>query len=140
MRGLSFSAGRVLLCNSIYHCSPAGVADYGLAGFSRDRQVVEKSANVSVQKEVELNYSAIAQEQAIDFADQGQTDAAYQELKKSALELKAFGVRHGDEEVLEKAEEMESRADEIRTKGMTPKSRKIMRTDSYQMKHQQKSK
>ena len=112
----------------------------GVAGFSRDRKQVEKSANVNVQKDVQLNYSAIAQEQAIDFADQGQTDAAYQELKKSAVELKAFGVRHGDEEMLEKAEEMETRAVEIRKQGMTPKSRKIMRTDSYQMKHQQKSK
>ncbi len=112
----------------------------GVAGFSRDRQKVEKSANVGVQKEVELNYSAIAQEQAIDYADQGQTDAAYQELKESAVKLKAFGARHGDEEMLEKAEEMETRAGEIRKKGMTPKSRKIMRTDSYQMKHQQKSK
>ena len=112
----------------------------GVAGFSRDRKQVEKSANVNVQKDVQLNYSAIAQEQAIDFADQGQTDAAYQELKKSAVELKAFGVRHGDEEMLEKAEEMETRAVEIRKQGMTPKSRKIMRTDSYQMKHQQKNK
>jgi len=113
---------------------------HGMAAFSRDRQQVEKSANVSVQKDVQLNYSAIAQEQAIDFADQGQTDAAYKELKKSAVELKAFGVRHGDEEMLEKAEEMETRAVEIRKQGMTPKSRKIMRTDSYQMKHQQKNK
>ncbi len=112
----------------------------GVAGFSRDRRVVEKSANVGVQKEVELNYSAIAQEQAIDFADEGQTDAAARELKKSAVKLKAFGTRHQDTEMLEKAEEMEGRAAEIRKKGMTPKSRKIMRTDSYQMKYQQKSK
>ena len=112
----------------------------GVAGFSRDRRVVEKSANIGVQKEVELNYSAIAQEQAIDFADEGQTDAAARELKKSAVKLKAFGTRHQDAEMLEKAEEMESRATEIRKKGMTPKSRKIMRTDSYQMKYQQKSK
>ena len=112
----------------------------GMAGFSRDRRKVEKSANVSVQKEVQLNYSAIAQEQAIDFADQGQTDAAYQELKKSAVKLKAFGATHGDAEMLEKAEEMETRAVEIQKKGMTAKSRKLLRTDSYQMKHQQKSK
>jgi Ca-activated chloride channel family protein len=112
----------------------------GVAGFSRDRRVVEKSTNVGVQKEVELNYSAIAQEQAIDFADEGQTDAAARELKESAAKLKDFGSRYQDAEMLEKAEEMETRADEIRKKGMTPKCRKIMRTDSYQMKHQQKSK
>jgi Ca-activated chloride channel family protein len=112
----------------------------GVAGFSRDRRAVEKSTNVSVQKEVQLNYSAIAQEQAIDFADEGQTDAAVRELKESAVKLKAFGSRYQDPEMLEKAEEMEVRADEIRKKGMTPKSRKIMRTDSHQMKYQQKSK
>jgi len=112
----------------------------GVAGFSRDRQKVEKSANVRVQKDVQLNYSAIAQEQAIDYADEGQTDAAYKELKKSAVKLKDFGTRHQDAEMLEKAEEMETRADEIRQKGMTRKSRKLLRTDSYQMKHQQKSK
>ena len=77
---------------------------------------------------------------AIDFADEGQTDAAARELKKSAAKLKAFGSRYQDDEMLEKAEEMETRADEIRQKGMTPKSRKIMRTDSYQLKYQQKSK
>ncbi len=112
----------------------------GVAGFSRDRRKVDASANVSVQKEVQLNYSAIAQEQAIDFADGGRPDAAYQELKESAVRLKAFGAAHGDAEVLEKAEEMEVRAEEIQKKGMTPKSRKLLRTDSYQMKHQQKSK
>ncbi len=51
---------------------------------------MDASANVSVQKEVQLNYNAIAQEQAIDFADEGQTDRAYRELKKSATDLKAF--------------------------------------------------
>jgi len=112
----------------------------GMAGFSRDRQQVIRSTNVRVQKDVQLNYSAIAQEQAIDFADEGRTEAAYQELKKSATKLKAFGTRHRDAEMLEKAEEMESRAADIRSKGMTPKSRKVMRTESYQMKHQQKSK
>ena len=112
----------------------------GVAGFSRDRQKVEKSTNISVQKEVQLNYSAIAQEQAIDFADVGQTDEAYRELKKSAVKLKAFGERYKDKEMLQKAEEMEDRAEQIQTKGMTPKSRKVLRTDSYQMKHQQKSK
>jgi len=112
----------------------------GVAGFSRDRQEVIRSTNVRVQKDVQLNYSAIAQEQAIDFADEGRTEAAAQELKKSATKLKAFGTRHGDAEMLEKAAEMESRAADIRSQGMTPKSRKIMRTESYQMKHQQKSK
>ena len=112
----------------------------GVAGFSRDRQKVVRSTNVGVQKEVQLNYSAIAQEQAIDFADEGRTEAAVQELKKSALKLKAFGTRHRDAEMLEKAEEMESRAATIKSQGMTPKARKTLRTDSYQMKHQQKSK
>jgi hypothetical protein len=35
---------------------------------------------------------------------------------------------------------MEVRAAEIQKQGMTPRSRKLLRTDSYQMKHQQKSK
>lgn len=112
----------------------------GFVGFSRDRQKVEKSANVSVQKEVQLNYSAIAQEQAIDFADVGQTDEAYRELKKSAVKLKTFGVRYKDKDMLQKAEEMEERAEQIQKQGMTPRSRKLLRTDAYQMKHQQKSK
>ncbi|MCP3954823.1 MAG: VWA domain-containing protein [Desulfobacterales bacterium] len=112
----------------------------GLAGFSRDKSKVADSANISVQKDVQLNYGAIAQEQAIDFADSGQTEQAYKELKKTAVKLKAFGTRHQDDEVLEKAEEMEVRAAEIKKQGMTPRSRKLLRTDSYQMKHQQKSK
>lgn len=112
----------------------------GVAGFSRDKGKVAESANIGVQKDVQLNYGAIAQEQAIDFADGGQTEKAYKELKKTAVKLKAFGTRHQDAEVLEKAAEMEVRAAEIQKEGMTPRSRKLLRTDSFQMKHQQKSK
>jgi Ca-activated chloride channel homolog len=107
------------------------------ATFSKDKIKVEQSTNISVQREVQLNYKAMAEEKAIRLSDEGMRPAAVDALKSSARELKEFGAKYNDPEVLEKAEELEQEADTLQEEGMTKKQRKVLRTKSYQMKNQQ---
>jgi len=110
------------------------------ASFSKDRIKVNKSVNVAVQREYNFNLNALSQEKAISLSDKGKNKEAVSELKKSAQKLREVGQEHNDEELLKRAEEMEVQADQVEKEGMTKKYRKILRTDSYQMKNQQMSK
>jgi len=110
------------------------------ARFSKDRIKVKKSTNIAVQREYYFNLNAISQERAISLSDEGKKNEAVSELKRSANKLKAVGQEHNDEELLKRAEEMEIQAGQIEKQGMTKKYRKVLRTDSYQMKNQQMSK
>jgi len=109
------------------------------ARFSKDSVKVEKSANIDVKRDYQLNLNAAAQDKAIYHSDKGDTKEAVRELKKSALQLKEAGERYNDEKLLDKAEEMEQQAGKIEREGMTPTARKTLRTKAYQMKHQQMS-
>jgi len=110
------------------------------ARFSKDRIKVKKSANIAVRKEYQLNLNALSQEKAISLSDRGQNKEAVSELKKSADKLREVGQEYNDEDLLKRAEEMEVQAGQIEKEGMTKKYRKVLRTDSYQMKNQQMSK
>jgi len=110
------------------------------ASFSKDRIKVKKSANISVQKEYYFNLNAISQDKAISLSDKGKKSEAVAELKKSADKLREVGQEYNDEELLKRAEEMEVQAGRIEKEGMTKKYRKVLRTDSYQMKNQQMNK
>ena len=110
------------------------------ARFSKDKIKVKKSANIAVQKEYYLNLNAISQDKAISLSDKGKKNEAVSELKKSADKLREVGQEYNDEELLKRAEEMEVQAGQIEKEGMTKKYRKVLRTDSYQMKNQQMSK
>ncbi|SDT96028.1 vWA domain-containing protein [Desulfobacula phenolica] len=105
--------------------------------FSNNPKKVAASANIDVVREYERNLNAIAQEKAIEFSDKGQKKEAVAELKKSAVKLKAAGARYKDEELLEEAEAIENQASQIEAEGMSKKSRKVLRTQSFQMKNQQ---
>ena len=110
------------------------------ARFSDDTAEVRKSSNVDVQRDYQLNLNAIAKDKAISLSDMGKKEEAVQELKKSAGQLRSLGQKYGDEKLLNEAEEVEQQAEQIEEKGMTRKYRKSLRTDSYQMKHQQMNK
>jgi Ca-activated chloride channel family protein len=110
------------------------------AQFSDDIKKVEKSTNVEVKREYELNRNALEQERAIGFSDKGQIPSAVQTLKSSAEKLKNFGMKYDDRAVLEEAAEMEAQAERLEAEGMTQKSRKELRTKSYQIKNQQRTK
>ncbi len=108
-----------------------------IAKFSDDIQKVEQSANVNVVREYELNLNAIAEEKAISLSDKGKRKEAVQILKQSAAKLKGIGSLYKDKKLLEEAEDLEVQADMIEKEGMSKKSRKVLRTKSYQMKNQQ---
>lgn len=114
-------------------------AGRAIARFSKDRNEVRKSANINVYREYQLNLNAMAQEKAITLSDKGRKKEAVEELRISADQLRALGQEYDDSQLLDKAQEMEAQAAQIEKEGMTKKSRKMLRTDSFQMKNQQMS-
>ncbi len=109
------------------------------ARFSNDPKKVTDSTNINVVREYQLNLNALAQEKAIELSDKGKKKEAVQELKQSAARLKQIGSQYKDKELLKQAVELEVQADMIEDQGMSKKSRKLLRTESYQKKNQQLS-
>ena len=109
------------------------------ASFTQDLKKAEMSVNVDVVREYQLNMNAIAQEKAIELSDKGQKEEAVEALKQSAAKLKTVGARYKDAVLLKEARELEIQAESIQDTGMDKKSRKVLRTRSYQMKNQQVS-
>ena len=109
------------------------------ARFSKDRREVRKSANIDVFREYQLNLNAMAQEKAITLSDKGKKKEAVEELRTSASQLRELGEVYDDDQLLDQAKEMEAQAGRIEKEGMTKKSRKMLRTKSFQMKNQQMS-
>jgi Ca-activated chloride channel homolog len=108
------------------------------ARFSEKRDEVERSLNPAVQKDYELNLNVAAQERAIALADKGKTREATEELRDSARRMMDRGNKLKDEELVRKANQAERQAGEMEKEGMTQQARKKLRTDSYQMKNQQR--
>jgi Ca-activated chloride channel family protein len=107
--------------------------------FSHDPVQVKKSANRDVVREYQLNLKALAQEKAIELSDEGRQPEAVMTLKESADKLKQVGRLYEDSELIKEAEAVADQADQIEEKGMSKKSRKVLRTQSYQQKNQQVS-
>ncbi len=105
--------------------------------FSKDTVEVKKSVNAKVQEAHVLTRNAMAQEAAISFADSGKPQAAVRRLNESAGELRKLGKKYDSGLLLKKAVKLEQQAETISKEGMTRKSRKDLRTDSFQMKNQQ---
>ncbi len=111
-----------------------------VAAFSKNPEVVEKSTNIDVVKQYQLNLNALAQEKAISLSDKGRKSEAVQELKQSAAKLKKVGSLYKDDDLLEEARDLEVQAERIEKEGMSKRSRKVLRTQSYQLKNQQMAK
>jgi Ca-activated chloride channel family protein len=107
------------------------------ARFSKDRLEVKKSANIDVFRDYQLNLNAISQEKAITLSDKGKKKEAVEELRTSADQLRELGEEYDDDRLLNQAREMEAQAAQIEKEGMTKKSRKMLRTKSFQLKNQQ---
>ena len=109
------------------------------ASFSNDPKKIAGSSNIGVIREYQLNLNAIAQEKAIELSDKGKKKEAVKELKQSAVKLKQIGTLYKDDELIREAEALDVQAQMIEEQGMSPKSRKVLRTKSYQIKNQQLS-
>jgi Ca-activated chloride channel homolog len=107
--------------------------------FSDNRKEVERSANAAVQKAFHISFNAMAEEKAISLADKGDTKNAAVELKASAEKLREAGEKYADKELLDKAKKMQATASEIETDGMSKRSRKDLKAESYQDTVQQSS-
>ena len=105
--------------------------------FSTDKGLVEKSGNPEVIRDYQLNLNALAQEKAIRLSDEGRAPEAASQLMQSASKLKKMGQMYKDDALIKEAEEMADQAQQIEQEGMSKKSRKVLRTKSYQMKNQQ---
>ncbi|HCY86969.1 MAG TPA: hypothetical protein DHV36_17695 [Desulfobacteraceae bacterium] len=109
------------------------------AAFSSDPDKVSASTNVDVVRDYQLNLNALAQEKAIELSDQGRQKEAAATLRKSAAKMKAVGSMYGDAQLAKEADAVEDQAVMLEEKGMSKKTRKQLRTESYQMKNQQKA-
>jgi len=107
--------------------------------FSRNRDEVERSSNVGVQKAYRLNVSAETQVKVINLSDEGKTKEAAGVLKKSAADLYSAGREYKDEELMKKADEMKKQAEKLEENGMTTGDRKSIRAESYQIMNQQRA-
>ncbi len=108
-----------------------------MANFSTDIEAVKASTNVPVVRDYQLNLKALAQEKAIELSDQGKPEAAAQQLRDSAVELKSMGSMYRDEVMVQEAAAVEEQALQLEREGMSKARRKSLRTESYQTKNQQ---
>lgn len=115
------------------------VSGTSYAFFSNDSKQVAGSSNLDVIREYQLNLNALAQEKAIALSDKGKKKEAVKELKQSAARLKSLGTIYWDQKMLKQAEDVEIQARMIKDEGMTKKNRKVLRSQSFQMKNQQLS-
>jgi Ca-activated chloride channel family protein len=109
----------------------------GNAVFSKNHDAIKRSENLSVIKEYQLNLNALSEEKAIALSDKGKKQEAIETLKASASRLKAYSETYNDQEVQQEAEAVMEQADMIEKEGMSKKSRKLLRTKSFQKKNQQ---
>ncbi len=107
--------------------------------FSRRASDVTASVNLTVQKDLLLNQIAEAKDEAIRQADNGNRQEAAATLKNVAFTVreKAQAYNLQDEEVMKEAEQTLEYGDAVGRDGMDRRSRKAMRTDSYQKRNQQ---
>jgi Ca-activated chloride channel homolog len=118
---------------------PETVETVARVRFSADKSEVEKSVNASVATAYASTLNALTQERAILMADKGNVKEAAEELKKSASKLRSIGLRYSDPSLVKQADEQAAGAKDIEKRGWGTKSRKELRTDSYQNMNQQKS-
>ncbi len=105
--------------------------------FSADKSEVEKSVNPSVATAYEMTLNALTQERAILMADKGNVREAAEELRKSASRLRSIGLQYSNPSLVKQADEQAAGVKDIEARGWGQKSRKELRTNSFQNFNQQ---
>jgi Ca-activated chloride channel homolog len=123
--------------NDRLQAEPQTVVGKAAIRFSRDQAEVDQSANPAVITAYEMTLNALTQDRAVVLADKGNTREAIEELYKSAERLKSTGLKYSDQNLLKKADQQIQGTKEIEAQGWGQKSRKELRTDSYQNINQQ---
>lgn len=112
----------------------------GSGRYSSDKDEVQQSMNIEVEKAGVITLNAIAQEEAIRLSDEGKKKEAAQVLMQSAEQLRTLGGKLNDKEIIQEAEEQEDAADQVKQQGMSFGVRKSFRAKSYQDINQQQNK
>ena len=109
----------------------------GRIRYSADAGVVEKSADIAVQKDLLLLENAIALERAIELNDAGRNADAAKLMNDNAARMRSFGELNYMPSVVESAARQERAAEATKAAPMTPSSRKIISTEKFQIINQQ---
>lgn len=114
--------------------------DFAKTTFTDDESLRQSTVNLEVQRDVVENKIALAQEEAIIHADRGDLPRATAVMKNLDAWITTNNATWNDKEIAESAYELEARAQSLEQDGMDKRARKEMRSSSYQIRSQQKSK
>ncbi len=107
--------------------------------FAPNREAKEKSVNIDVQRQVVYNYIAEAQDEAVALADQGKLPEATAALSELDDWIATNNTVWKDADIEETRAKLESTTSTLEKQGLDNRSRKEMKSSSYQTRSQQKS-
>lgn len=108
--------------------------------YSASAEEVGRSINVEVKSEIVLNVIAEKTDLAVDLYDQGRQDDAVKELRRSASDLRQMSQDAPlPAPAVRRIAEMEEQADLLEREGLDTRNRKSIRSESHQIRTQQKS-
>jgi Ca-activated chloride channel family protein len=107
--------------------------------YSADERRVEESVNRDVNREVVLNIIAETKDRVVELADRQDLPGAAQALREQRTEL-GRRAKDLDAETQAQVEQLEEDAQKLEREGMDADDRKNFRSDSFQMRNQQRSK
>jgi len=109
--------------------------------FSKRQEDVRRSASKTVQKSLVENEMAEARDQALDLYNAGRKDEAVQQLKEKSSEISSRNKALGFSDIAEEAEgALQDDADTFAAPApMAPAEKKLLRSESYKVRKQQKN-
>ncbi len=124
--------------NLVNRQSERAEAEASVRFSDREKDVI-KSVNVSVQKEMAFNVLAEARDEAIQQADKGDRTKAAATLRNAGAKVRAQAAVYelDDAQLNKDAAGAAAAAASIEAQGLDNRSRKSMRTDSFQTRNQQ---
>jgi len=123
--------------NALTRTNESAAGNANLKFSQRHEDILNSTTNTIVQNNYYANMAAVAQDTAIELADEGKILQAAEELRRNSLMLRWNGTQNGDKSLIQTADDMDAQADQIGQKGLSPQSRKAFRANSWQTKSQQ---
>lgn len=123
--------------NAVTYTNESASGNAHLRFSQKKDEMLLSATNYAVLNYYFGNVKAIAQDKAIELADEGKILQAAEELRRNSTMLRWNGAQNNDKELIKAADELEKQADQIGRQGISPQARKQLRADSYQTKIQQ---
>lgn len=99
--------------------------------YSESQKEVDDNMNVAVQRDVNYNYIAIAQDEAIELYEQGKQEEAYKILKDQAVQQQRWATENDQPQLAQEAQQLDQEAELLREEGLSKSQRKSFRENSY---------